>query len=227
LPDFIPISYSRIATFKQCPKKLNEMSIAKTVPYVQSDAMRQGEIVHKMLEARVAHGTAFPHGYEHLEPIAASIVRAPGQTFAELALTFDRDLQSCGAREWDKAWLRVSVDVAKIYASIAWAGDYKTGNRNFDELQLKIYAAALFQAFPDLETVSTSYIWLKEKHLDEPTRYSRSDAPGIWNEIFEYSKRIEEARRKNEWPATPNRFCKWCAVLKAGRCEEGQRSLRR
>jgi CRISPR/Cas system-associated exonuclease Cas4 (RecB family) len=220
------ISYSRIDTFKTCPKRFYETTIAKTIPYVQSEAQKQGDIVHKMLEARVSRGEPFPKGYEYLEPIASSVLKAPGQTHAELELTFTRNLEQCGSKDWDRAWLRALIDVAKIQGEVAWAGDYKTGTRRFDETQLKMYAAVMFQAFPDVQKVSTSFIWLKENHIDEPTTYWRTEAPAIWQEIFDYSAQIEEAKRQNHWPAQPNRFCKWCPVLAAGRCEEGRRRLR-
>lgn len=226
-PKRIPISYSRIDTFKTCPRRFHETVVAKTVPYVQSEAMRQGEIVHKMLEERVVSGKPLPRGYEYLEGIAETIHNAPGQTHCELGLTYTETLEPCGNRDWDRAWLRLSIDVAKIRGDVAWAGDYKTGTRHFDELQLKIYAAGMFQAFPDLDTVATSFIWLKEGHIDDPTIYRRSDAQAIWAEIRNYSDQIEASNRDNLWPPQPNRFCKWCPVNAAGRCEEGRRSQRR
>lgn len=216
----IPISYSRIDTFKTCPKKFHEMNILKSVPFVQSDAMRQGEVIHKLLEDRIAEGKAFPKGYEYLEPIAATIQKAPGQTHTELSLTFDKGLAQCGDKDWDRAWLRVRIDVAKLLGDRAWAGDYKSGKRHFDELQLKICAAAMFQAFPDLETVSTSFIWLQDKFMDDPTVYHRSEAQGIWNEIMSYSHDIQTASATGQWPAQKNKFCAWCPVLKANRCPE-------
>ena len=158
MPDFIPISYSRIDSFKQCPKKFHGTTIAKLVPYTQTEQQRFGDTVHKMFQDRVEKGTPFPFGYEKYEPIAASIIRQPGQTFCELELNWTKDLEPCGSREWDRCWLRVKLDVTKILEPIAWTGDYKTGKRHFDELQLKVYAASLFQAFPDLEQVFTSFL---------------------------------------------------------------------
>jgi CRISPR/Cas system-associated exonuclease Cas4 (RecB family) len=220
MPDFVPISYSRISSFKECPKKFYEMSIAKSVPFVQSEQMRQGEVIHKMLEERVTKDKPFPKGYEYLENYIAPIMRAPGHIFTEMQLTFTPKLIMCGAKDWDNAWLRIIIDVAKMRDGFAWAGDYKSGKRHFDELQLKITAAGMFQAFPQLEQVATNYLWLQEKGVDEPSVYKRSDAPAIWEEIFQYSRLIEEAKRTNTWPAQKNKWCAWCAVNRAGRCQE-------
>jgi hypothetical protein len=227
MPDFVPISYSRINSFKECPRRFNEMSIAKSIPWVQSDAQRQGEVIHKMLSARVSGNVPLPPGYGYLEPICASIIAAPGQTFTDLQLTFTKDLEQCGAKDWNRAWLRMELDVAKFRLPTVWAGDYKTGKRFFDELQLEMYAAGVFQAFPDVETVATSFLWLQEKGFDKPTTYERAQSPEIWRKIKSYSLAIEEAKAANVWPPRPNRFCRSCPVLKAGKCEEGQRSLRR
>lgn len=224
MPDFISISYSRIDTFKQCPKKFYAQSIQKPspIPYVQTEAQRQGDLVHKMFQDRIEKGTPFPFGYEKYEPIAATIERVQGQTFCELSLNWTKELEPCGEKEWDRCWLRVKLDITKILDSIAWTGDYKTGKRHFDELQLKIYAAALFHAFPDLESVYTNFLWLQEKDVDQPTKYVRADAPKIWAEIFDYSRQMEEAKKLNHWPARRNPFCGYCGLNKAGLCQEAK-----
>lgn len=221
MPDFISISYSRIDTFKQCPKKLKGQ-LDKLVPYVQSEQQKYGDTVHKMFQARVEQGTPFPHGYEKFEPIAASIVQAPGHTFCELSLNWTKDLEPCGAKEWDRCWLRVQLDITKLLGAVGWTGDYKTGKRHFDELQLEIYAAALFQAFPDLEDVYTTFLWLQESDVDKPKKYSRVDAPRIWAKIFDYSRQMEEAKKLNHWPARRNPFCAFCNLNKAGLCQEAK-----
>ena len=221
MPDFVAISYSRIDTFKQCPRKL-QGQLEKWVPYQQTEQQRFGDAVHKMFEDRILKGTPFPVGYEKYEPIAASIHKAPGQTFCELELNWTKDLEPCGSKEWDRCWLRVKLDVTKILRSVAWTGDYKTGKRHFDEFQLEVYAAALFQAFPDLEKVHTNFLWLQDPKLDDAKLYTRTDAPQIWAKIFEYSRQIEEAKKLNHWPARKNPFCAFCSINKAGLCQEAK-----
>lgn len=216
----VPWSYSRLDTFKQCPKKFWHMNVAKDVPFEQSAAMKEGELQHKMLEDRVSKGTPIPAGYEPLEPIAQSVVRAPGKTFTELKMALDYHLQPCGYSDWKNAYGRVIVDVLKINGEAAWAGDYKTGKPTSDGLQLRINAAFLFAYYRDVDTVTTSYVWLKTRTVDTET-YTRADLAKMWSDgILPEVDRLQEANKLNSWPAKANKFCAWCPVNKAGKCDQ-------
>ena len=214
-------SHSRLDTFQQCPRKLFEISIAKNVPFEQSTAMKQGEIVHKMLEDRISKGTPFPLGYEHLEKVVAPVlaVAGEGQCFTELALAWDKEFKSCGTRDWDRCWLRVSYDFAFLRNKTLFIFDWKTGNPSFSEAQLLLYAATAFLAFPDVEEVVTAFAWIKTNMLDSKTYY-RTEVKTMWEKILPEVQKLQDANALNIWPATKNKYCNWCAVKKAGRCPE-------
>jgi hypothetical protein len=216
-------SFSRLDGFEQCPKKLNEISIKKLVPFKQSDAMKQGEIVHRMLEDRISKGTPFPVGYDHLEKVVAPIlaVASEGQCFTELALAWDKNFNSCGYKDWDNCWLRVSYDFAFLRGDTLCIFDWKTGNVDFKALQLQLYAATAFLAFPAVEKVVTAFVWLKPGIVD-PMIYLRSQLPVLWDEILPRVQKLQDANALDIWPATPNKYCRWCEVNKAGRCDEGR-----
>ena len=226
MADFISGSFSRIDAFRGCPKKFFELNIKKSVPFKQSESMRAGEHVHKLLEHAVTHNAPLPPGYTQFAPMVDVIRKAPGETFTEMRLTIDRNGAPCGYNDWDRAYIRAVVDVMKVRGDVAWAGDYKTGKRTFDELQLKITAGAIFNHLPDVNTVATSYIFTQETSIDKPTIYRRSDLAQIWYEPLDWMNQIQEANRTNTWPAKPKKhgppFCAWCAVNKAGLCEEAK-----
>lgn len=225
MADFISGSFSRIDSFRQCPKKFFELTVRKPkrVAFVQTDAQRNGERIHKIIEDAIA-GAPVPHGYEKYGELARAVTAIPGQTFTEMNLTIDRNGTPCGSNDWDRAYMRARVDVAKMNKNVAWAGDWKTGKRTFDELQMKITAGMMFVHFPDLDTVATNYIFTEEKSLDQPTVYRREDLHTIWREPLDWMNRIQEAYKSNDWPARPKKngppFCAWCPVFKAGLCEE-------
>lgn len=226
-------SHSRLDTFEKCPKQFWHMNIKKDVPYIESSEMAQGKLVHKMMEDRVGKGVAIPIDYAaRLEPLAGSILAAPGKKFVEMQLALDWSRRPCGYRDWDRVACRIQVDVAVINGSSAWLGDYKTGNRKFDEAQLRLSAAGAFAHWPDVSTIKTSYIWLKgtepitEKSFDSCT-YTRDELPDMWEEIQPKVDRLQEANRTGNWVARPNRFCPWCAVNKKGLCNEASGPPRR
>lgn len=227
MTDFISGSFSRIDAFRQCPKKFYELNVRKPkrVTFQQTDAQRHGERVHKILEDAI-HGKPVPFGYEKYGHLAKAVLAVPGQTLTEVNLTVDRNGAPCGSMDWDRAYIRARVDALKLNGSTAWAGDWKTGKRTFDELQMRITAGMVFVHYPDVERTATSYIFTEENSVDEPTIYRRDDLARIWREPLDWMARIQEASRTNHWPAQPRKhgppFCAWCPVLKAGLCDEAK-----
>jgi len=228
-----PLSYShsRLETFEKCPKQFWHMNVIKDVPYIESDQMRQGKVVHKMFEDRVSKGAPFPTDYAaKFEPIAQAIIRRPGKKFTEMQLAYSWDRKPCGYREWDKVACRIIVDVAIIDGRTAWLGDYKTGKRSFDEAQLKLSSLGGFLHWPDVDTIATAYIWTQhigtKLALDART-YTRDDIPAIWAEVEPKVDRLQEANRTGNWPARANKFCAWCAVNAKGKCAEAGAPPRR
>jgi len=227
MADFIAGSHSRIEAFKQCPKKFYHQSVAKgteKVAYVQSEEAKTGDTIHKLFDLNLKSNTPFPADYKRFEPLAEAVKQGPGLLFSEVQLTVDQRLSPCGSRDWDRAYIRMIVDVLKIDGATAWAGDWKTGKRNFDESQLALTAAGVFVHYPQVDTVATSYIWVGEQGIDEPKVYTRDQLDALWAEPLQWMNRIQEAKRTNSWPARPTKygppFCAYCSVNKAGMCAE-------
>lgn len=219
-------SHSRIEDFKKCPSLYWHKNVGKTVPFIPSPQMLEGDRVHKMLDARVAKGIALPAGYDHLEPIAAAIANNPeGQLFTETKITLNKQFKPTGFFS-DDAWVRVIIDVMRLGTQVAWMGDYKTGNPTFDKSQLKLFAAVGFQVYQSLEQITTSYIWLKPGIPDSET-YIRQDLPQMWDELLQEPRRLEQAVITNTWPTKPStKYCKWCPVNKAMRCPDAAEKYR-
>lgn len=210
-------SHSRIDTFKKCPKMLWHQAIAKDVPFEQSEQMKWGDRVHKALEYRVRDKVPLSAEMAQYEPIAVSIERAPGNTLCENKITLNVALQPTGWFSPD-AYVRVIVDVMKLNGSVGFMGDYKTGKIKFDEAQLKLFAAAGFQAYPHINQWTTAYIWTQDKVID-PAVYKREQLPQLWEELLQEPKRLQEAYVMDHWPPKPGWHCGWCGANKFGKCE--------
>lgn len=222
LPKPVAWSFSRLDTFIQCPRKVFEISIAKTTPFgEQGEAQKQGDLVHDMLANRLGEAKAFPMGYEYLEKIIAPIlaVQHEGQIFNKLKLAFDKNLKPCGYKDWDNCWLRVDYDFAFLRRKHMFIFDWKTGKLEFKELQLKIYAWTAFLSFPDVEEITAAFVWLKDRLLD-PKVYRRSEMQRMQDEIFVEVQKLQDANALNIWPTQRNKYCNWCQVKKTGRCPE-------
>jgi len=215
----IPVSFSRIKVFKQCAKRFRHQFVLKDLPKVpDSTEQKQGKLQHEMLQKRVSEETPFPAGYEQLEGIARVIIAAPGQSLCELQLALDWNRRPCGFKDWKNCWMRTIIDIMKVNCECAWFGDYKTGKPDNDKLQHKINAAIGFQHYPGINTITTSYLWLKTGELDTEV-YTRADLSRLWSEISAETQRIQLAEESNVWPARPSGLCPWCPVNYAGKCE--------
>lgn len=218
-------SHSRIETFKKCPKQFQHFNILKDVPFEQSDAMLYGERCHKALELRLAVNEPLPTEFSKHEAIAAAIAAMPGQTFTEIKLTLNEKLTPTGYFAKD-AYVRVVVDVMKLHPPFCFVGDWKTGKMSFDGEQLKLTAAVVMQTYPNVDTVASAYLWLKDGIPDIKT-YTRGELPRMWDELLQEPKRLQEAVVMGHWPAKPAPGkCKWCTVNKYGKCADAAERYR-
>lgn len=178
--------------------------------------MDQGKVVHKMFEDRVALNKPFAHGYEKYEPIAAAIIKAPGQNYTEYQMTLTQAMTPTGWFAKD-AWCRVQVDIMKKNGKFGWAGDWKTGKVDFDEHQLDLTAAVAMTIDQELEQFSTSFIWLRDGIINGQ-KYTRDQLPVLWSKLLVEPTRMQEYNTMNNWPARPSYKCAYCPVNKLGKC---------
>ncbi len=213
-------SYSRLKCFEECPKKFYHLNVLKDVKEAPSEAMEAGTRAHKALELRVKEGKALPPLLAHLEPLCQvfDAARLRGhEVLTECQLAFTRDFAPTGWFDRN-VWVRVILDVAVVGSTKAMVPDYKTGKRNPDWDQLKLFAAASFLRWPRLKSVTTQFIWTKDGAEDSEV-FEADCAPDIWAEFIPRVERMQEANRTNNWPKTPNRLCGWCPLFKQHKCE--------
>lgn len=226
---FLAWSYSRLHTFEECPKQLWHNAVAPRghpdrIPYEQNVHQAAGEEVDNALTARVQSNTPLPEKFQKYEPMMQVLTSAPGSKIAQLELALDQSMQPCGSRDWDRCWVRIKIDYANIRGEKAYFIDYKNGQVNVDDRQLKLYAIGGFHTFPELQVIDTSYAWLKHGFTSDAT-YQRRELGDLWAEFLPTVERMQVAHKNNHWPARPEgktlggvSVCKWCNVNKAGKC---------
>ena len=214
--------------FRECPKQLYHSAVAPKghpdrVEFSQTKAMIDGNLVDDALTKRISKGTPLPPQYAPYEPMVASIVAAPGIKYAQLKVTLDRAFRPCGYFD-SGAWVRSIYDVAVINGTHAFIGDFKNGMIWPDTNQLTLFAATAFHQFPELEVVSTSYIWLKHGQTSDET-YRRKELNDLWQVFIPDEERMQACYRTNHWPAAPRRgakSCRQCGANKAGICDKAE-----
>lgn len=216
-------SYSRLKKFLGCPGSLWHTAVAPRghpdrVEYVETPEMRAGKLIDGALTARIVKGAPLPPQYAHYEGMVGVILAAPGNKFGQMELALDQTFTPCGSKDWDRAWVRVIIDVAVANGAWAFLGDYKNGKIWIDEAQLRLFATVWFHVFPETDTVDTSYIWLQHGELSSST-YHRRDLADLWQTFLPDVERMQVAFKTQHWPKTPSKkVCGWCEVNKAGKC---------
>ncbi len=204
-------SYSRIKSYEQCPRKFWHESVAKTIPFEESEEMSYGKEWHKGAELYLKRGAALPLHMRHWEPILKQFKNAPGEKVIEQQIALNSGWQPV---EWyaKDAWLRVKSDLTILNGDQAVQIDYKTGKQNDDYTQLRLNSAVTFHLAPELKTIRHGFLWTKTKALTSET-FTVADVTGFWADMLPRVARYQEAHDQQNFPPRPNNLCKkWCKV---------------
>ena len=204
-------SYTKLKNFETCPKRHYHYDVARDVVEPESDALRWGNIVHKILEQRIRDGTELPPVHAPLEKWAKFVLTGPGTVYVEQKWAITQDFAPCDWKD-RSGWYRTKGDVVKINGPVGVVIDWKTGKILEDAAQLFLMSACCFYHFPDLQKIRAMFVWLKD---DADTRIdiTRDQLPKLWNDLWSRIETLKQAAERMEYPPTPNYLCReWCAV---------------
>jgi len=211
-------SISRLGVFENCKRKYHHIHVLKDVTEdFSNEHAKYGKEAHKALERRVGDSIPLSNRFKQLEPVAAKIAAAKGKAFVEMQLCVNEKLQPTGWLDAD-AYCRAILDIMKVNGHIAWIGDYKTGKMKDDTDQLMLNALVTFAHFPDVDTVTSSFIWLKDDVVTKDV-FHRKDEADLWSEILPRAQRIAASFDSGDWNPRPNGLCGYCPVKAQGKCD--------
>lgn len=203
-------SFSSIKLYENCPLRYYHQRVIKSVVDKGGEASQYGERIHKFLELRLAEDQDLPQEAAHYEKLVQSVetIAAKGELHIECEMTLNQDLKPTGW--WDQdAWLRSKLDVLIECGNTAYVLDWKTGRRRPDFSQLELFALQVFAHCPEVDEVSSTFIWLKDMAMDKET-YTRKQSAAMWQGMLARIRRIEQSLEKENWPAKPSGLCKFC-----------------
>lgn len=216
-------SHSVLNSFETCEWRHFLTKVSKEVKETQSAEMAWGNQVHQALEHRVKSGKPLPGNMVQYEPMAATLYAKawePGvqvQVEGKMAINASFRPVTYFAKD---VWCRAIADLTLIKGSRALVIDYKTGKPKLDRSQLTLTAAFTFHHYPDVETVSNTFLWLNNADAP-PTKevFTRDQIGEIWSDFIPRVQRLEQAIREDKWMKKPSGLCnKWCPVPHS-RCE--------
>lgn len=226
----MPLSFSRLSTYEQCPSKFAHLYVHKSVQDKGSAATEYGTRVHEILEhygrasaasdstalemtARIELGNDAEQKatLRKFAPLIDRIVSKPGQKFFEYQMAVNKALQPV---DWfaSDVWLRSIADVLVVDGETAYCLDHKTGKVKDNPTQLQLFAAMVMWHFPQVQTVKTAFIWLA---YDQVTRshYERRFLNALWHALQPRLEAVQAAVDKGQFVTKPGPLCRWCPAM--------------
>jgi hypothetical protein len=207
-------SFSKLKNFETCPRRHQEVDLLKRFKEHESEQLRYGNTMHRVLADAIGKAIPLPRepeDFTFLQPWVNRVLKGDGALFTEQQYAITRDFCKC---TWfsPNAWFRTIGDVVRVAARSAFIGDWKSGARKPDSVQLALSAQALFAHFPETEVVKATFFWVAEN--EEDTEYfTRAKLAALWPVIMERVNRMSQAWDLKVYPPTPSGLCiKYCPV---------------
>lgn len=208
----LPWSWSGYENYQTCPRKFCEEKILKKYPFRDTPHTIWGREVHKALENQANLGERLPPSMARFQPVADKIIESPGDNYAELKMGISRDMQPVDF--FDKSgWARGIADLIKVKGEKALAVDWKTGRRKPHSLQLDLMAVMTFAWFPEVQTITSLFMWFKEPSKPTSKKFTREGAAQTLEQFLQGVTDMEYSELHNVWPEQPSGLCRgWCPV---------------
>jgi hypothetical protein len=205
-----PLSFSRMQVFEQCAYRFEGQYVTREYLDAGSDASKFGNWVHDSFENYLRSGDDLLPELHSFRGLLDQLREMPGDKFYEHEMAVKQDKKPC---KWDAAnsWMRGIADFAVVRGDLGFAGDWKTGRPRDDTQQLKLMACLLFEHFPQLQTVTTSYFWLYHPTASAPPNvYTRDMLPDLWRLFERKARAVNDAVIAGVFKPTPSGLCPWC-----------------
>lgn len=194
-------SYSKINTWKNCPRQYHERYIAKRFPFVETPQIKKGREQHSILEYAIKGEGDIPAEIclpENFIPWLQSLDAQP-----EVRMALDRNGNSCDFFD-SNVWIRGVIDVFAWKGDIPVLVDWKTGRSDYtDWAQAAVYAAMV----KHLTNKRVLFIFSYVKHgINKKTLLNPEKS---WLNIKQMLETIEA---DSEWLPRPSGLCGWCPV---------------
>lgn len=202
-------SFTLLHTYRDiCPHQAAQRFIFKTVPFVETEAMRWGNEVHTAMEHRLG-GKPLPLKMQDWEKFAKPFDGKDVKPEQKLGVTMEG--QSCDFFA-KNVWGRGKLDVPLVQSERAYLADWKTGNSKYENpFELKVQAVLLHARNPQLKEIKGQYIWLKENRPGK--LYDLSDTRSTWNEIGTTYRQMATDRQAGHFEKRRGPLCAFCPVF--------------
>lgn len=222
----VVFSPSNLGTFRNCPRRFYGQSVSKELKWVGSKQKSRGTAMHSFVQDAARYGwpdtglTDTTVDASYTRALVERLHSANADMFIEHEMAMTAHGKQCDWWAGD-AFLRARADVFMLpsadSADPILVGDIKTGrNWDNDHLQLRIEAllAHIIYARP---VVKYQYWYIDQGETEDGIIDFRNGLDPV-KDIYDLLRQASLAVKNNDYPATPNKFCKWCQWYKQKEC---------
>ena len=225
-------SPSNISSWQLCPRRFQAQSITKELPWKATGAKSRGTLVHTAIQKAMREGlqavSLWPDGLDvaYTQTKVQNVRGLVSQGWSvstEHELTITKDMREAKDGWWDdNAWLRARADAIILppdpTVDPVMLVDIKTGriyDRDGFQLRVECLLAHIIYKAP---TVMYSYFYVDQGQSVSDTLDFTTDGMDKCRDILESIQKMQFAIDNNYYPATKNKFCKWCGLVNTPGC---------
>lgn len=216
LPTHIPLSYSAVSTYENCPFKFlnTQKQLLNKYPFKPTPATEKGNRMHKAFENYVKFGTPLPDEFAHHQYFMDQLRNAKGDKHCEMRMALDWNQQKVDYMKGKNIWLRGQFDLMVVSGNTGAMIDYKTGNSKYPKLdQLQCMAMMAFHYLPQLDHIKASLVFVEDGYKSAQESYSRDKMAAYVEEWKGRTIPIMQSLQTNVWEPRENPLCGYCPVV--------------
>lgn len=206
-------SFTAVKSYETCPLKYYEESVIKRYPFQETEAIRYGNVVHKLAEDFICGDVAgLPENLKQFERGLTVFRNMPGKKLCEFKMGVTAYWQPCSF--FDKfVWARGVADLLILQDDVAYVVDYKTGSSKYpDKKQLELMSMMVFTHFKHIKRTKSALLFIKGPVLIKES-FSADQMPELIKVWQGKASKIADSHKKNLWPPRQNGLCKnYCPV---------------
>lgn len=208
----MPLSFTNIKLFEQCPQRFYQEKVLKRFPYVQSPQAKRGDDIHKELENYVLQGTPL-NVAKPFEQWAEQFAKQPGEKYAEFKMAMNWAGEKVGYMRGRDIWIRGQFDLLVDRGDDAVMIDYKTGKSKYADIgQLELMSLLTFKHFPKIQKIKGVLVFLDETKII-PADYTRDKVPEYQEKWLKRSIPIVTALTERKFVTKPQFLCAYCPII--------------
>lgn len=213
----VPLSYSILKTFEQCPykAKMTTKQLGGKYLFTPTPQTEYGNRLHKAFEDYISYNKPLPGEFKKHEYFISKLKSTAGMKTTEHKMALDWKQNKVDYFKGKEIWLRGQYDLMIMpNDNVGIMIDYKTGNSKYPDLdQLECMSMMAFHYFPQLKAVRGTLIFVEDNYKTYKETFTRDKMPAYVENWKNRAIPVIQALNTNVWEPKQNNLCKWCPVV--------------